>query len=899
MTAEIIKDDPALVTLDRHDLHSLLDLGPVQDPRECGVELDIRLARIVKNNSAFSNHSFIKDLSAHEDELYAWLAKAPENGKAFIVDPLAAFKAATSASSELLHRIATMEKGDPGHEDLQIAPTTPPRPPLDRWAQTLGTDPDVMCVVDAGDVLYAGGNGMVYKLNAADGHRMDGRRLSKAFAGLEEIGDTEVRLAISAKRDRLFIGSNGFAACLRTSDFALRWHHKFKHRCVVNLLLDGRNLYAGTYGNVFKLDYDSGDTLLTNELKHRGDHEVRLALADDKSLLFVGTDGYALALNTSGLQDEAVWQTSLPDTHKDPITILTRATEVYAAGRGRLFKLTAAGKIVASNPLTGHGDDEVRMQFSGNGKGDTLLLGTHGYALAVHTATLDYRWQTDLAAKQGGAVSVLARGDALYAANRGRVCRLAVSSGNITSEEGLARGPAGGQETGMALSKNGSHLFLGYNGAVNQVPTAGNLVAGWQAIIATRIGCVNDTLAGLFESGVIPETIASEFTFAHSTYAARMTLVAAPKIVAGDGDTNHLTLQAMLLGEISPAPVAPGAGAGASAGELGPRQIVGGYVELGVDLAKLQASVEQENRDDFLLSFNLEPDALFSSANLSHLDVDPPLGLLAPLLALGLLAVMNGAVRRMQFPLKFRIHKPLPSSFNGLEVRVAYTQAHDEALHNRDFLSVLFGRAGNLGSFRLAPSIISNQADANIAFVFSNRFVMETIMAGAGSLKRGDEFGLELNNQYPAGMANTKQVKIDVPYVWLRVDQKYVQSVVHKGALDFDVSLSYRNWATVMIWHAIHGRTATTFSCENGNIRTSVKGELDVPWTAFLNVFGFVVPLLTPTLQVLFSWLVDSRGNLTIAVPGLDVSSISTPSYMQISGRVNRDKSKGGGAGPA
>src|SRR6185436_7092359 len=107
---------------------------------------------------------------------------------------------------------------------------------------------------------------------------------------------------------KLFIGSSGHVACVSTSDFALQWWRRIgRGGDPVNLLLNGKDLYAGISGRVFQLDRDNGQICLQNDLKWRRRGEVRLALAGDKTQLFVGIHGNALALDTADLKTR--WKT--------------------------------------------------------------------------------------------------------------------------------------------------------------------------------------------------------------------------------------------------------------------------------------------------------------------------------------------------------------------------------------------------------------------------------------------------------------------------------------------------------------------------------------------------------------------------------------------------------------
>lgn len=414
-------------------------------------------------------------------------------------------------------------------------------------------------------------------------------------------------------------------------------------------------------------------------------------------------------------------------------------------------------------------------------------------------------------------------------------------------------------------------------------PGAADLSAGWQAIIATRRRCVNETLHSLFADGAIPRAIeSSPFTLGGNDYVAHMSIANAPEIV--HGDTRDVRLKVALQENVSPA-----------AGTKKPLAMkFHGDVYVTVNLKNIRVCVEQENADSLLLSFDLAPgpDDLFAAIDLSDLKSSPPLPFKGRV-EKELLGGMNAAARKT-FPLQFHIPKPWPSSLSGLVPRVAYTKVPGDP--RKDFLSLLFGSVDGLGSFDLSPATISDEDDADTAFIFSNRLVMRTIRAGITheAQKDGFEFGFRLNDDYPARISNTKEVRLDdVPLVRLKINRRSIRIFMRRGKFHVKVSFRYRNMATFGLWHAVHGSSAARFSTgENGNLRATFVRHLDVPWTVFLNVLApFMFPLFV-CFKALLPNLIDGEGESRIFVPGFDVSSISTPAYVQISGKVNRNKKR-------
>jgi hypothetical protein len=401
----------------------------------------------------------------------------------------------------------------------------------------------------------------------------------------------------------------------------------------------------------------------------------------------------------------------------------------------------------------------------------------------------------------------------------------------------------------------------------------GDLAAGWQAIIATRKSRVNHALKGLFDDGVIPETVHLPFTVGRSEYVLDACITSAPEII--DGDTRAVKLKIDLKARISPAVLMV--------------ERVHGYVVVTVNLEDIEVWVERETAEDFLLSFDLARSELFDAdaIDFSHLKPVPP----PPNFQKGITDALNDAARAIPFPLQFHIRKPLPSSLNGLALRVAYTKVPGDA--EKDFLSVLFGLVDDLGRRDLSPSTISDRAGADTAFVFSNRLIMQTIRTRISNVasRNGLEFGFELSDDDPARISNTKEVRFDaVPLVCLKIKRRSIRIFIHDERLHVNVSFRYTNVATFGLWHAMDVTSATSFTSENGNIRATVACHLDVPWTVFLNMLAPCMLPLFVFLEACIPGLVDGERDSLIVVPEFDVSSIFTPAYVQISGNVNPHK---------
>ena len=302
------------------------------------------------------------------------------------------------------------------------------------------------------DFLYAGSSGYVYKLSPNIGN-------ITATNSLHSLGKHEVRFGLSEDGAMLYVGTAGYALALKASDLSTVWQTSLPdtRSHVVSVLFHEGYLYCGSNGYVYKLRSD-GEIVESNSLHDHGKHEVRLALSDDGTALYVGTAGYALALETSDLN--TIWQTSLPDTRSHVVSVLFNNDYVYCGSNGYVYKLQSNGEIVNSNSLHDCGKHEIRMTFST--LGNMILLGTAGYALALEASDLSTIWQTSLPHTGSSVITPLVSGETLYAGGAGHLYEIKTLNGSIISSNDLRN--RGRHELRLAIKEDGTQLFVGTDG---------------------------------------------------------------------------------------------------------------------------------------------------------------------------------------------------------------------------------------------------------------------------------------------------------------------------------------------------------------------------------------------------------------------------------------------------
>lgn len=311
------------------------------------------------------------------------------------------------------------------------------------------TGSNIVSVLPSGSHVFYGSDGHCFKIgnNGAILNTND----------LPDRGDHEVRLAISADANTLYLGTDGYALALSSSDLSTIWQTSLPDTGdnIVTPLVSSGYLYTGSAGHVFKLD-GNGKIVATNNLPDRGDHEVRLAMSTDGSTLYVGTDGYALALAASDLTTR--WQTSLPSTGSNIVSVLYANGYLCTGSNGHVYKLDGNGKIVASNNLPDRGRHEIRFALSQDRA--RLFVGTDGYALALSSSNLATLWQTSLPDTGSNVVSIVNHGYFLYAGSNGYVYALNSQNGTINYTNNLS--DRGHHEVRVAVANN--TLYLGTDG---------------------------------------------------------------------------------------------------------------------------------------------------------------------------------------------------------------------------------------------------------------------------------------------------------------------------------------------------------------------------------------------------------------------------------------------------
>jgi hypothetical protein len=174
------------------------------------------------------------------------------------------------------------------------------------WRKEINSSSKVVTVILKDKILYAACNGYVRKLNSGDGNIISTNSMKGMLSH-------DVLLAISENGKYLFAGTKGYAICIDTDNFEKEvWRTKVNSSSkIVSLLLLGDFLNTGCNGYFKAINSATGKIVIVNNLKGTNNHTILMTRSEDGRELFLGTDGYALAIPS--VNKTSQWMKNLED----------------------------------------------------------------------------------------------------------------------------------------------------------------------------------------------------------------------------------------------------------------------------------------------------------------------------------------------------------------------------------------------------------------------------------------------------------------------------------------------------------------------------------------------------------------------------------------------------------
>lgn len=319
-----------------------------------------------------------------------------------------------------------------------------------RWSTSLpGCGYNDVSTVYDGQHLLAGSNGHVYVMRADNGSVLGSN-------GLPGLGYNEIRLASDGSRG--YLGTNGYALGINLGTAGTLWETSLPgsgYHAVSLLAAQNGEVYAGSWGNVYRLDPSSGAVLGRNSLSGRGYADISLDVS--LAVVCVGTNGYVLGLDADNLS--TLWQTSLPGCGYTDVTVLATGAWLIAGSNGYVYVLDpTSGQVKWTNSLSGRGYHEIGLVSDGT----TVYVGTSGHVIAFTIDGLSQLWDVSLSASMGAVVSLELEGAALFVGVNGYLYQLDPVTGRTMYTNSLS----GYGLNNTSTSSDGQTLFVGIDGYV-------------------------------------------------------------------------------------------------------------------------------------------------------------------------------------------------------------------------------------------------------------------------------------------------------------------------------------------------------------------------------------------------------------------------------------------------
>ena len=220
--------------------------------------------------------------------------------------------------------------------------------------------------------IYAGTQGYIYRLS---------------YNGdIEDSYDIRIRkdlsLSISDNESTLFVGINGQIYAFDAENFSRgpQWAKSLDSAGNNYVSVVGGNsaVYAGSRGRVYQLQENTGTQIHYNGLKSVGNSDVTLTLYKPTNTLFVGTNGFAIGLDSRNIEG-LYFKTSLKSSgyHSTDVAVLSPQYALFGSN-GRLYQLDRSGNTVAALNLgLGWGMTRIAAAPWTNGR---IVVAVFGFA---------------------------------------------------------------------------------------------------------------------------------------------------------------------------------------------------------------------------------------------------------------------------------------------------------------------------------------------------------------------------------------------------------------------------------------------------------------------------------------------------------------------------------------
>lgn len=266
-------------------------------------------------------------------------------------------------------------------------------------------------------------------------------------------------------------------------------------------------------GYAFKYDCINGSEGIRNDLNGLGKGETRIAYDSQREIYYFGCNGHVQGVKADDFTD-TIWTHPVNLSNAlDTVTSVVAAADgtIYAGANGYVYKINPQGDVLYTNPLTGTGNNEVRLALSVDQK--TLFVGTNGQLWALSASTMTKTWSLTLPAWNYGAtasntvsvISVLYKDPGygvatpwLFAGCNGWLYAIDLGQANpqVTAMTQSLQAALGAGDTRLAFDTESGQLFVGLSGCGASIDASLRRPAKWIYELAKSPGRVANILPG-------------------------------------------------------------------------------------------------------------------------------------------------------------------------------------------------------------------------------------------------------------------------------------------------------------------------------------------------------------------------------------------------------------------
>ncbi|MBF4246561.1 hypothetical protein EA004_16220 [Vibrio anguillarum] len=714
------------------------------------------------------------------------------------------------------------------------------------WNNQVTSSTADMTVIEKDQYLYVGTNGYVYQLNAKTGNLIDTNSLHKTH-------HNNILMAISDDGKYLYIGTDGYAICIDTNDFTNEvWRNEVSGTSKdVTMACHGDKVYAACNGYAYQLNAGNGKTIATNKLKRTHNHGVNLAISDDGSALYVGTDGYAIRINTNDFSHEA-WREEV-NSSSDIVTLLLKDDILYTACHNNAHKLDiSSGKQLDHLSISDAHSKPLSLAITPDGK--RLFIGVSGDVISVKTDQFSTQsWRISLTDEKSQ-VALLVDSETINTGCRGYLQQLDIDTGKTVFKNSFAG--IGKNNVAMVQNEAQNQLYFASGGYVIAMDSVQQLNAGWDIVLAEKLTPMNEQLQALYDAQKLPKQVAD-------------IELGCPQVEA----VNSQNQQQVTL-SIS------------AKGKMKKLFSVDGILAATLDLSQVDLNLVKQSDHRYQLQINLGAKVI-KDIDLSQLKVKfigKPIDIEQQ--HQHITELLNQVIEQIG-TIELPINIALPLDTDKIKTGLAYVYNQED--QNNSFVALMLANDDTSSTSPLSANTIYPASDCDTALIISNLTIMTFVQnllyqqLENQDLFVGDNFISLDADVYPARVSNnetSQESKYDCGAA-VKIEKGQLNSQFSSSSeLVTHLNLRYKE-IIVKVSHTYYITVSIGLSAEDGKLHLAFSNDYDsCSGGTTCHYIKKAVKEALSEFEDLFSH------GLTISLPAIDVHQVQSPGFIQICGAI-------------